>query len=190
MRKFILYSDIDETLNDMIRFALPLYNQKCNDNLSFDDIIDYDISKFIKPNCENFFHEFITKDVLLQLNLEPYSKEVLDWVNEQDWIDFHFVTHGFIYGLEARDIWLKDKFDWYNDNYLWRITDKQKLMGDMLIEDSPYNLKNATYAGILLEKPYNRNIVFSINDKIYRCKNWSDGVIESILREAKRIGFR
>jgi 5'(3')-deoxyribonucleotidase len=51
--------DLDDTLNELLNKWLYDYNQKYSDNLKRDDVIDWDWTKFVKPECGKDIYKFL-----------------------------------------------------------------------------------------------------------------------------------
>lgn len=189
--KFTIYCDIDATINNLIEYTLPLYNEKYQDDLKYDDITDYDITKFIKPECINYFEEFGTEEIFSKLSLEDGCKEILDYINTFEWIDFSFVTAAYVSktGLSARNEWLKKHFDWYNDDSQFiRIKKKQKLKGHILIDDFIGNLIGGDYLGIAYSQPWSKDIDIG-KLGVCRVDKWDDRLIDIINNLCIKYGF-
>lgn len=146
--------DLDETLNDMIQQMLPLYNAAYSDNLAFSDITAYDITKFIKPDCENFFGEFCSDAFMAGLNCRRRDVEALTFLQKE--CDLYFVTAGYAETIPSRHRWLAEMFPFYDGSQLIACRNKQLLKLDYLIDDCAENLKELTGKGILIDKPWNR----------------------------------
>lgn len=53
---------MDEVINNLVEKILVEYNKQYNDSLTLNDITDWEVKKFIKPECENIFTEFGTDE--------------------------------------------------------------------------------------------------------------------------------
>ena len=52
--------DVDEVINNLVEKILVEYNKQYNDSLTLNDITDWEVKKFIKPECENIFTEYVS----------------------------------------------------------------------------------------------------------------------------------
>lgn len=145
---------MDETINAFIYNLLYTYNERYNDNVKFDDINDYDISKFLKFECKNIFAEFCDNEFMSSLKLVHGAKDVIDRLHRFD--DVYFVTAGYPETVLARHVWLSKHFKWYSSKNLIICNNKQMLMLDILIDDHYDNLVGGTYEPILIDKPWNK----------------------------------
>lgn len=173
MRRLTIGIDLDDTLNNLISTLLIPYNQKYDDNLSMDDITDYKIHKFLRPECTNIFKEFAKDNLLYSLNPEPYSIEVLTRLNKKHTI--YFVTAAHASTIRIRDKWLAKHFKFYSTGQLINCRDKHLLRLDVLVDDCIAQ-HGGEYHSLLYDKPWNRN------SDINRVFGWLD-----VEREIKKL---
>lgn len=174
MRKLDICIDLDETVNTLIESIVPLYNEKYKDNLRFDDITEYEIKKSIKPECNNFFGEFVTDDLLTNLGTQPYCVPIINHLIECHKVSF--LTAGHPYTMGKRHDWLKNLFPLYSTKQLIMCQDKSKVNTDILIDDCVNNITaktNDKRISLLLTQPWNKN--FTVDGITqFRCNNWLD----------------
>lgn len=178
--------DIDETLNNLVPTLLNKYNDKYTDNIKLSDIVDYRIHKFLKPECENLFKEFVDDETILGLSVKPYAVEALTEISK--YADIYFVTAGHPATAKARDKWLQKHFPFYTGNQLVLCRDKYIINADIMIDDNTENiLKSPCSHKFLFDMPWNtvqnlyKNGITLPND-VVRCYDW-----EHILREFRWI---
>lgn len=148
--------DLDETINDMTAQIIPLYNAKYNDSIRYEDITEYDMKPFLKPECKHIWEEFVDDRFYAGLTVAPNAVDVLSGLNKEH--EIFFVTAGHPYTLAARDRWLEKNFSFYKSSNLIVCRTKQLLDLDVLIDDYEYNLIGGRYYGILVDKPWNQEI--------------------------------
>lgn len=147
--------DIDDTITtNFTQTLLDLYNKKYNDNLSLSDITDYDLQRFLKPECEDVFAEFIDEAFIMSLNIPSSTIDALTKLNAEH--EIFFITAAFPNSIEWRDKLLKTYLPWYNVNQLIMCRAKYLLDIDFLIDDNPNNFADAKYQGIIIDKPWNQ----------------------------------
>ena len=56
----IIGVDCDNVLNNLTESVLKVYNEDYNDDLTPDDITDYYIENFVKPECKDNFYKLFT----------------------------------------------------------------------------------------------------------------------------------
>lgn len=156
MSKQIVGVDIDETINNQISAILVKYNKKYNDNLTINDITDYNIQKFLKPTCKNIFKEFCSKKFLKKLKMTQETIKALTELNDK--YTLYFVTSAHPKTLEVRDKWLSKYLPWYSSKQLIVCRRKSLLQLDWLVDDCFDNLIHGTYSKILITKKWNENI--------------------------------
>ena len=177
MDKLKIGIDMDETINTFIHDLIEKYNDRYDDILTFNEVFDYNIRKFLKPECKDIFAEFCDNEFMSNLKLVAGAKNVIDKLHETE--DIYFVTAGYPETVFARHKWLKRHFEWYNHGNLIICTNKQMLKLDVLIDDHYDNLINGCYRSILIDKPWNRKY------NTIRAYNWFE--VPQKINEAKNI---
>lgn len=164
------FVDRDDTLCEFVTPLLKLYNQHYRDNITKDDIKDWDIHQFLDERCKNIFMEFVCEDFLYHTKLMPYAKQVLnDLHNNGVEIYFSTATHPTL--VEVTHNKLKDTFLWYTYKNLIPISNKTLLCGDFMIDDAVHNLQGENVkTKILMSQPWNKECKLSRNT--YRCSDW------------------
>lgn len=135
---------------------IPLYNAKYNDNLKYEDITEYNIRPFIKHECKHLWEEFVDDAFYASLDVSEGAAEVLTELKKEN--DIYFATAGHPYTMRARDTWLERFFPFYRSGSLISIREKQLLKVDMLIDDFEENLIGGSYYGVLVNKPWNKEV--------------------------------
>lgn len=75
--------DCDNVLNNLTESVLKVYNEDFNDNLTTNDITDYYIENFVKPECkENFYKLFTDKRVWKGISVVENCVDVLKKWND------------------------------------------------------------------------------------------------------------
>lgn len=157
MNKIRAGFDINETMDDSIRLLLQYYNKKYDDDLRFEDITDYNIYKFLKPECTNIFKEFINEDFISNLKIRAGAKELVNWCYNQG-MTIRFVTAAYEEHFNLFCQFLKNHFSWIQKEHLVRLDDKQEYNLSFLVDDYHENLIGAKYKKYLLRKPWNAEI--------------------------------
>lgn len=140
VNKGIFAVDIDETLNNLVAALLVEYNKKYNDNVKFEDITEYNIQQFLKPECEDIFTEFANETLFEKLKPKDNSYIVLNVL--KDYYDIFFLTAGHPITMQYRDKWLNKYYgSFYKSRKLVMCRDKYLFNCDILIDDYQENLK-------------------------------------------------
>lgn len=172
----LIKMDVDGVLADMIPALLSLYNKDYDDNLQYKDIVDWDLSKFVKPECGKDVHNYFAHPDLYKLT-EPFpgSQEVVSHLRDLGHRVL-FVTaglypekiqwlgrHGFLNHPKYQNDPRPD-----HDLDICVINDKSLLKADVLIDDYWMNYTIGE-PFVLIDQPWNRHI-----EGLYRAKNWDD----------------
>ena len=156
--------DIDETIIPFIRLLLDKYNKAYEDNVKYDEVTDYRVHKFLKPECTNVFKEFVDKDFFANITFEAYIIDELTRLNEK--YQLYFVTAGAPITIRDRDKMLSRNLEWYTSGQLIVCRDKGLLNLDYLVDDYEENCKSGNYIGLLLIKPWNLYSKYDISLRI------------------------
>jgi 5'(3')-deoxyribonucleotidase len=148
---------------------LPLYNEKYNDSISIEQVVEYDMRPLLKPECVNPWAEFVDDAFYESLDVTPNAVEVLTELNKSGH-DIYFATAGHPYTMRARDNWLEHFFPFYKTGSLISIREKQLLKVDFLVDDFEENLINGMYYGLLMDRPWNKDFP----TRLYRTKRIFD----------------
>lgn len=164
----IIASDVDEVTAFLMPVWLNWYNKDYDDFLKVSDIYDWNLEKFVKPECGKQIYKYLNEPSLYD-NVKPIegSLESVEWLRDRG----HrvvFVTSCGINRASGR------KFEWLNDNGYkvlpedyYEMRDKSLLRADVLFDDGYHNVKNFIGAGVLYN--YNWNIDFDWHNRV---SNW------------------
>lgn len=146
--------DIDETCNNLIEVLLEKYNAKYNDSVKIEYITEYEIQKFLKPDCENIFTEFMCRELIENLQENTGVSKVLCELAKDNKIYFLSATHPDF--VQAKHNWLKKHFPFYTADMFIVCKDKNLVKGDLLIDDCLDYLKHSPCPHkICFSKPWN-----------------------------------
>lgn len=171
----IIGVDCDNVLNNLTESVLKIYNEDYNDNLTPDDITDYYIENFVKPEYkDNFYKLFTDKRVWKGISVIDGCADVL-----KKWNDLghtiYIVTSTEPANILKKANWLQRTLPFLNIRKRLIYIQKKQLLSeiDVLIDDCYDNLIGGKYSKIVLDYPWNRNYD---DDKhfVRRCKDWSE----------------
>lgn len=183
--------DIDGVLNTLDTTVLDVYNEDSGDSLSPQDVTEYHIEKFVKPEYrETFKNYFLDKRVWQRIEVVKYAREVLEKLWNEGY-DIIFVTKTECENLVKKRNWLNRTFPFIGaDNIrkrLYSAPKKQLIRADIAIDDGLFNLLgDRTYYSICFDKPYNQtNEVIPCFTRVY---DWLGAytaikTIESLIKE-------
>jgi len=163
----IVAIDVDDVCLSLIDNWLLYYNHDFEDNLTADKIIEWDISKFVKPSAKKAIYEYVENEEVYK-TAKPVENALMG-VN-------------FIKEFGYRVIYVtannphNSKFDWlfkneFLDDHKNFVSayDKSLIHADYLIDDKYENIINFKGIGILFNRPWNEYSLYH-----NRVENWSD----------------
>lgn len=170
LNRKVIMVDMDGVIADNVTPWLSLYNYDYDDNLTPQDITDYDISKFTKEQCGHNIFKYIE---------QPGFYDKVEQIENSFWginyirsmgMRVKFVTAGFRQGKMRwlfSNGYLKDK-----DDFLV-IEDKHTVEGDCLIDDYyEKNIVDFVQTGrpaILYSQPWNMAFDYDL-----RANSWDE----------------
>lgn len=160
---------MDDVCYDFITPLLDKYNLRYNDRVNYNDITDWDIHRFLKPECNNIFTEFVTEGFFEELTI---PKSIVNWLTTLNIIaDIKFVTAGSSRTLFWRETLLRTGLDFFEDDMLVRLADKRLLNTDYFIDDNPYTCKaireySPNTLVLQIAKPWNNNEGYNTDDAL------------------------
>lgn len=188
----IVSCDIDGVLNNLTECVLQLYNQESGDNLTENDIIEYSIERFVKPEYRNKISRYF---------LDKRIWEMLKWdvgwiakILDNNMYDLYFTTASSLKTINSKVISLAWAIYDYSSmsainiyNYIANHTivtqNKQLILADVVIDDCIDNLQlwNNRVHNILFVKPWNQRLAHLYNqkydNKILLCNNGNEAMV-------------
>ena len=174
MKPLTIAVDVDGPTADLHSEWLRLYNQDYDDDMTVEDITQWEMPPLVKPECGVKILDYLDIPTLYD-NIKPTkgafegieylralghrivfnSSCVIDRSDEKlHWL----IKHGFVKST--------NKY-FFND---WMVvTDKSLINADILIDDRPKNIKDFKGLGILFDEPYNQGVLCDA-----RLKSWKN----------------
>jgi 5'(3')-deoxyribonucleotidase len=175
----VIMVDVDDTICDMQRTAINLFNSRYGTNYSIADFNDYDVM-----NCMPMEHATKMVEIYGEAGfynlVKPFrgaQNGIQKLINEGHQV--YLVTNAIpdTYGEKVN--FIKRYFPCIDEAHIIAMKHKHMFMCDIMIEDCLQNLlAKPHYYRICMDQPWN----FSEKDwvyGIYRCKNW-DEVIAAV----------
>ena len=167
----IVYIDVDDVCAKLSTVWLGRYNKDYDDHLTEEDITDWDIHKFTKPECNLKIYKYLEDPNMYN---EVMRREgACDGVNSLREMGYRvlFATSCPVEVAGRKFYWLKQwDFIKKERDYI-EIRDKSLLKGDYMIDDNYDNCRGFTGYGYLLKAPWN------IKYKWYhRVEDWAEFV--------------
>ena len=183
--------DIDGVLNTLDTTVIEVYNEDSGDSLSPQDITEYHIEKFVKPEYrENFKNYFLDKRVWQRINVIGGCQDAIKKLWDEGY-SIIFVTKTECENLVKKRNWLNRTFPFIGANNMRKILfsapNKQLIRADIAIDDSLDNLLgDRTYYSICYDKPYNQtDKLIPMFTRAYNWQNIYDSIkmIETLIKE-------
>lgn len=170
-KKFTVAVDLDDTVWDFVSPLLERYNETYNDNVRKEQITDWNIHSFLKPECKSIFAEFGDDDFYSKLRIKPSTKRRLKFINRH--ANLYFVTACHSATMLNRSKALARELPWFDDSQLVKLNTKQKFRCSYLIDDYIDNCMYSDGESYLVAQPWNNKVSFETvrrySDLEYHC---------------------
>lgn len=156
----VILIDVDSVVADMMPECLKRYNADWSDSLTVEDLTDWDLRKFVKPECGSSIYDYF-QDPSLYENCKPVTGAVCG-VNVVRSLGGRvvFLTSCLPHSFDAKWEWLKRHglLDYkHSQPDLIAASDKGLICGDAMVDDGLHNLHAfRSGARILFAQPWNR----------------------------------
>jgi 5'-nucleotidase len=152
-----LNCDIDDVLLPLVPAWLKKYNRKYKDNLKVEQILDWNIDRFVKGECGSKIYEFIENPKIYnKIKPMPYALEGIDAFRELGF-EIIYCTHSTVGAAGRKFIWLKDNGFWKEGDHYVETKSKHIIRADVLIDDNFSHIEK--FQGrmpLLFDMPWNR----------------------------------
>jgi 5'(3')-deoxyribonucleotidase len=169
MNKKIIAIDIDGVSGDLIsEWIINRYNNDWNDSLKYEDIKDWGVHQFVKPECGLKIYDYL-QDPSLYDNVLPISGAI-NGVFYLKTLGYRviFVTHSTLGHAGRKFKWLlQHGFIEAEDDYC-EAKDKSLILANYMIDDYIANVNSFKGQAILFTQPYNKRFLFTP-----RCDEWA-----------------
>ena len=194
--KFILLTDLDDVLENLIECWVSLLNFMQRNNPNYiprkpEEITDWDICSFFPMlTIDEVFEPLNTDLIWKMIKPMPGAVKTLKKYNDMSDVEVRIATSSHYTSIHAKREFLRKNFPYINWDQVIVIKDKQFLNGDVLIDDNPDNIIGGIYKGILFTAYHNKD--FQCNNKnIFRANNWDvvDNILEKMVSDfRKKVG--
>jgi len=171
----LLGFDVDDCCADFVPAWLKYYEIRSKHNLLKEELTDWDISNFVRPEFKEEIYTYIERPSLYN-TVKPIegSLEAYNYLCSANY-DIVFITHT-TNGCAGRKYeWLiENGFDVPHKNYI-ECQRKELINIDVLVDDRYDNVRDTSGIGILMNQPWNRKYDWDL-----RADNWKEivGIIE------------
>lgn len=166
----IICVDVDDVCAELVSHWLSLYNEEYDDNLSPEDILDWQVSSFVKPECGKDIFKYIRNENIYD-GISPV-RGALKYTKLLDKKGYRliYVTFRGGFSLSGR------KYEWLNRNgfkvdekdYI-ETNDKSLIHADYMIDDNWENVTAFRGHGVLYTRPWNKKY-----NSVYRVNTWKE----------------
>lgn len=154
MRKKIMI-DLDDTINTLCRQWLDAYNKKYKDNLDIKDVVDWDWTKFVKPECGKDIYKFLAiPGFFKDLGIKPHAQEVIPFL--QQYYDVYILSAAHYGVCGDKGLWLQNYLPTIPYQNIIFCTNKSVIQADYFIDDAPHNLEVVTGTPLMFNAPHNQ----------------------------------
>ena len=164
--------DMDDVLNTLVdEWILNIYNKEYGDTLTIKDVNDWDVTKYVKPECGSKIYDILLRpDFFEHLPVKLYAQEVTKRLSEQ--YDLYVVTAYSPKTVVNKVNWLAKHFPHINTKHIIFCNAKGLIKTDYLIDDGPHNIldyhNNGGTNPIVFDRPWNHSLPSTFN----RVDNW------------------
>lgn len=164
--------DMDQVITDTLKKEIALYNRLFNKNITKEDLIGKTIHNFMsEEQWIELYNQVNQKGFFRDLEfIDPQAPKIIEELNER--YDIYICTAAMEVpnSLEDKFLWLKDNLPFLDKNKFIFCGFKYIVGTDVLIDDSPYQLRRVRGESIVYTSPFNQNM-----DLPYRrVKNWRE----------------
>ena len=167
MKTIIL--DVDDVVLDLVPNWLKLYNRDFDDNLTKEQITEWDITKFIKPEAKNSIYQYVQNGEVFQTakpvkNAIKSIKQIISWQKCR----IVYVTAGD--PMDTKYNWLCNHRILFNKEDFVSACDKSLIKGFSILDDKYENVVGFKGKGYLFDAPWNRH--YDVSNRIYGWKEY------------------
>lgn len=151
--------DIDSVCANINIAWTQLYNKDYNDTLKPEDITDWDVAKFVHPDCGKKIYDYLRHPEFYKLTppVEGFKDGILNL--KEEGFEVVYVS-AFERGCADTKVeWMYEyapNFDLRKELFL--CFPKQRVLGDVLLDDGPHNLRDAIMRTVRFIMPYNKGV--------------------------------
>ena len=173
-KKQIIFLDIDETINNLKEVWVDLYNKKYNDNLIVENITDFNISKFVKPEAkEDIFVMLDTPGLFNKMLVPPKGAIEVTELLSQYYDIYPLSACTYPRNYVEKIEYVEKYFPHIQIKNFIACLNKSLVKGDYMIDDYHENLRYFDGNRILMNKSHNL-FVDNLPENVNRVNNWED----------------
>lgn len=163
--------DMDDVLADLVPKWLSVYNKEWDDNLVKEDLLEWDITKFVKPECGDKIYEIIMRDgFYADLDIISGAQEGVKALQEMDY-NICIASASPKSAYTDKHNWIKKHFPTINTDNIIFTKNKSLVKADLLLDDGIHNLESFTGFKVLFTNPWNKT-----EERFVRMSEWGEFV--------------
>lgn len=166
--KKIIGLDYDDVIGQLIPLLINKYNFIWNDNLDHSKIDDWDLTRFVKPECGSKIYSYLDNELYDHIKEVKDSKWGVEQLRKMEYRVI-FITSNFVNTGNA-------KFEWLNRNDFnvekrdfFECGDKSLIKFNLLLDDNYENVLSAGKRGIIFSQSWNLK-----NNHPRRVSSWKE----------------
>ncbi|GIN93766.1 putative 5'(3')-deoxyribonucleotidase [Siminovitchia terrae] len=159
--------DMDEVMADTIHKSLLVFNERFDKHVTRENLTGTKLDHLFPHLKEEIYQMYNHPDFFRDLPVIENCRETILELSEHYEIMIATAAMEVPESFRAKYEWLKENFDFLNDNYFVFCGDKSVIEADYLIDDNIYQLDSFKHQGILYTAAHNINEEYDV-----RCNNW------------------
>ena len=158
--------DLDDTLNCLLETWVNFYNHFYNDDLTKEDILSWDIWKYVK--CGKEIYDILKlPGFFYHLPVKEGAQEAVSQLSE--YFDIFIVSASHPESMYDKYKWIRKYFPCISEDNICFVRNKSIINADYMIDDAPHNLEAFRGRKILMDAPHNKN-----ENRFFRVRNWNE----------------
>ena len=148
--------DVDNVINNLTECVIGIYNEDTGSDLKLMDIVDYDMTLFVKPELRKNFYQYFGDDrVWERLQIKDGAADCIENLAKTN--EIYFVTSTYPENVYRKAKWLSEHIRGVDiDERLIICHNKPLLNGlDIMFDDYEPNLRG-NYIGVLMNYAWNQ----------------------------------
>lgn len=181
--KPVLLFDLDGICTNLAKKWLAHYNRDWNDNLTLNEIVEWEWHRFVKPECGSRIYHYLNRPGFFA-DLEPIPGAVETLASLANRVELVVVTASPREAMQDKVQWVRRHLPFVPRHNIVITYRKDLVRGDFMFDDAPRNLRHFQGVRILMDYPYNRDF-----HDCHRVYSWAEfhGLMEGFL-EAMAAG--
>lgn len=178
--------DMDDTIESLLEAWVRGVNEKYGTAVAYEDINDWNVAKaFPGLTWEQVYEVPLTPGFWDTVAPIPGAAEALKRLMDDGFEVLIVTATPFVSAPEKIEGYLFRHFPFLSWDQVIITGRKQRIRGDVLVDDGVHNLEGGDYAKILMSAPHNKNYDAEANGMI-RVNNWAEA--EAAIRALARPG--